>query len=335
MGDSRFQMPIYMDQVELDVAYSNSDVTILMDTSHGRFFPGARVAIVQLDPDHQPLSHTWHIIDDMTNFSLTFTAALGVNVAAGSLVFPVMDCEIMLDVEADYLTARVPRLRMTVAEAPGASQLPPLKSDLPTGATVAHDGRPIWFEEPDWTTGVKKGRKRLGSSSDSGRAPFVNPEGDRSRQTHSYTLHGDRDIMWNVLEFFETRRGRLRSFWHIDQDQYMTALAIDAAGADVSIRIIGDLTDMQEEFEAIGLVMEDGTVYVTDVSIIQEILTTFTISLVNDLPAGLDVNDVHRVARARLTRFAGDEFTEVWTHTGLMTCAVSFIECINEIDVST
>jgi hypothetical protein len=332
MTNARFQMPIYMDQVELPVSYITTDTTILIPTREGRFFPGQRVAIVQLDACNQPVSHTWHIIEDMANDSLTFDAALGVNVAAGSLVFPVMDCEVELEVTARYSTARVPTLKMTVSEAPGASQLPPLKSDTPTGAENFED-RPIWAEEPDWTKPLKKGRERAGSRTNEGRADFVSSEGDRSRQTHQFDINGTRADMWNCLEFFETRRGRLRSFWHIDQDQYMEIIAIDAAGADVSISENDlDLADTQEEFTHVGLVMSDGMVYVRDVSQIQAILTVFQIDLITSLPAGLLFTDVHRIARARLTRFVKDEFVETWLHTGYMSAKIDIIEVINEAD---
>jgi len=119
------------------------------------------VAIVQLDFCHQPVSFSFHTISDMTNDSLTFTSTLGVAVTAGSYVFPVMDCEVALDVDADYSTARVPTVKLTVTEAPGASQLPPIKSDTPSGALLAHDDRPVWYEEPDWSRGITKGRSRL------------------------------------------------------------------------------------------------------------------------------------------------------------------------------
>jgi hypothetical protein len=335
MTDQRFQVPIYPDQQELGADYLSTADTILIPTREGRFFVGARVAIVQLDHCNQPVSHTFHIIDDMTNDQLTFTATLGVNIAAGSFIFPVMDCEIMLDVEAAYSTARVPSIKMTVSEAPGASQLPPLKSDTPTGAQLAHDDRPVWFEEPDWSSPVVKGRKRSGSRTSEGRADFVNTEGDRSRQTHRFSIQGTRAEMWNCLEFFETRRGRLRAFWHIDQDQYMQPIDIDISGNFVSVREADlDLADTQEEFqgEAVGVVMSDGQHLVRPVSTLLSVLTVFRISVSDPFPTGLLIGDVHRVARARLVRFAKDEFTETWTNTGHMGATINVIEVLNEQD---
>jgi len=333
LTDQRFQVPIYMDQQILGAAYASGDSTILVSTGQGRFFPGARVAIVQLDFCHQPVSFSFHTISDMTNDSLTFTSTLGVAVAAGSYVFPVMDCEVALDVDADYSTARVPTVKLTVTEAPGASQLPPLKSDKPSGAEEAHDGRPVWYEEPDWTRGITKGRSRQGSRQRGGRADFVSTEGDRSRQTHRFEVTGNRDTIWGALEFFETRRGRLRSFWHIDQDQYFELVDIDPAGTFVGIsENTLDLADTQEEFDALGLVMSDGSHYVTDVSNILNILTVFRVSLITPLPSGLSVADYHRVARARLVRFDSDEFVETWEHTGYGTAGISIIEVLNEQD---
>jgi len=337
--NDRFQVPIYKDQAELDAAYLTTDDTILLDTSVRRLFPGQRVAIVQTDFCNQITSVTYHLIDTMTNASLTFVSTLGVAVAAGSYVFPMMDCEVLLEVQADYTTSRVPTISLTVAEAPGLSQLPVLKSDTPTGADLYGEvggiERPIWFEEPDWSSGIKKGRKRQGARDRGGRADFVSLEATRSVQSHQMNLHGDRDTMWQALEFFETRRGRLRTFWHVDQDQYLEAVDLDAGGTFVGVSEIGDLADFSEEMDYIGIVMNDGTVYVRKAVTIQQVLTVFRVTMDQVIGLNLDVNNVNRVARARVTRFAKDEFTEKWDHTGHMECSVSFIEALAEDDYPT
>ncbi len=332
MTDQRFQVPIYKDQQELNAAYLSTDDTLVFPTNKARFFSGARVAVVQLDNNHQVVSSTFHIISGMTNAQITLAAPLGVSVASGSLVFPIMDCEVQLEVKANFSTARVPYVKLTVAEAPGASQLPPLKSDTPSGASLAHDDRPIWFEEPDWSKGIVKGRSRQGRRTSEGRADIVSTEADRSRQTHEFQITGARDDMWNALEFFETRRGRLRSFWHIDQDQYMVPVDIDVTGTFIGVSEIGDIADFTEEFDAVGIIMEDGTYFVREVTNIQDILGVFRITMGTVIDSGLSVSDVVRVARARLVRFKTDEFVETWTHTGYMSSKISIIEVLNEQD---
>ncbi len=337
LTNQRFPMPVYMDQKELGRSYISTEDTIFLNTDDARFFPGQRIAIVQLDNDNQPSSFSFHIIDTLDNSFLMFTADLGVPVAAGSYVFPMMDCEVALEVKASYDTARVPTIKMTVAEAPGASQLPPIKSDTPLNADLAHDDRPVWNFEPDWSSPVIKGRSRQGKRTSGGRADFVDLQGDRSRQTHKYSITGTRQEMWEALAFFETRRGRLRSFWHIDQDQYFELVAIDAGGSSVGISENDlDLADTQEEFDNLGLVMRnsDGTEdhYVRDISIISDILTVFNVALLTNLPSGLLVSDGLRIARARLVRFVSDEWTEVWTNTGYSAATLDVIEVLNETD---
>lgn len=339
MTDVEFQVPIYMDQKELDQSYTVAGTdTINIKTDDARFFPGQRVVIVRRDIENQAVAFDFREIDSLTNASLTFTTALapGETWDQGSLVFPCMDCEVMLEAVIDYSTARKARLTMTVSEVPGASQLPPIKSDNPVGFDVFED-RPIFDIEPDWTTGVRKGRKRQGKRVKQGRGDIIIKLGDRSRQYHSYTVNGKRDEMWPVVEFFETRRGRLRTFHHVDHDQYLEIAELDASGNFVGVSEIGDLADFAEEFDPgwVGIVMKDGTTYVRNVANIQQVLTVFRITVTPALPTNLDVTQVARVARSRITRFESDELREIWTTAGYLSASVSFIECLNEEDFPT
>ncbi len=333
MTDAPFQVPLYMDQRELS-AYNSGDFTIDLQTNRGRFFPGGRVVIVQFDGRNEVESFSLHIIDTMTNKSLSFAAPQGVDVKAGSFVMPMMDCEVILEVESEYITARVSRVTMTVSEIPGASQLPPLKSDNPSDVPVFQN-KPVFIIEPDWVQSVTKGRDRQGSRSRNGRADIITTEGDRSRQTHAFLLTGDRDDMWPSIEFFDTRRGRLRTFWLIDQDQYLIPQELDATGNFVSVSETVDLADFSEEFDYVGVVMNDGTVYVREVVTIQQVLTVFRLTVTPPLPMNLSVANVARIARARVTRFLSDELSESWTTTGHMTTRLAFIEALNEADFPT
>lgn len=332
--DQPFSVPIYMDQYELDQAYDTNDTTVFLDTSKARFFPGGRVAIVQLDGNNEVATFSFHYIQSMTNGSLTFDAVLGRPLKQGEFIYPMMDCDVILDVEAEFVTSRVSTLTMTVAEIPGASQLPPLKSDNPSGFPVFED-RPVFTIEPDWVQSVKKGRDRLGSRSRQGRADIVTPEGDRSRQTHSFFLSGERDAMWPCIQFFDTRRGRLRTFFLIDQDQSLIPQDIDVTGNFVSVSETFDFADFQEEWGYVGVVMNDGTTYVRRVDNIQQVLTVFRLTVSPPLPANLNVANVARIARARITRFKSDEMVENWTTTGHMSTSLGFIEALNEDNFPT
>lgn len=287
--------------------------------------------IVRLDACNQYVGHSFHIIQTLTNSTLTFTDTLGVAVPVGSLVMPVMDCEIALDHEPVYQGAKTVVVMLEVQEVAGISALPALKSDNPAGFPVFNQ-RPIFTVEPDWIQGMKRGRSRQGDLYGQGRTELVFKAADRSRVTHEFLLTGDREDMWPVVEFWETRRGRLRSFWLTDQEQTFNPVEIDATGNFVSVSEIGDFDDFNEEWDWVGIKMADGTEFVREVVTVQQVLTVFRLTVTPPLPVNLPVAQVVRLARARTTRFASDELVESWTHTGYMSTRLRFLETLNERD---
>ena len=52
----------------------------------------------------------------------------------------------------------------------------------------------------------------------------------------------------------------------------------------------------------------------------------------SDYPT-IDVDDIARVARARIVRFDSDTMQETWTTDNVMTTRLDFIECLEEKDV--
>jgi hypothetical protein len=226
----------------------------------------------------------------------------------------------------------------------GASQLPPVKSDTPSGGQTFEDV-PIFDYDPDWIQGIEKGRIRDGQKFRQGRTNKITTNAARSREWHKLNLTGLRGAcadtaradVWRVVEFFDTRRGRLRSFWHIDQEQVWEIESIDAGGTFIGVNEFGDFDDFEAELEGewIGLVMKDGTMYVREAVTVQQVLTVYRITVSPDLPAGLDVNDVVRIARARRSRFDKDELEERWKHSGYMGTTVEIIETLEEKNVET
>lgn len=344
LTNERIAVPLYMDQREIHASYLTTDDTIFFDTSIGRFFTGARVVIVQLDSQGLYESHTFHIIDEVQDDRLIFTTTLGVAVPAGSLCMPMIDCEVMLEASAKYVTARNASVQMDVIEVPGASQLPPVKSDFPTDAQTFQDA-PIFDFDPDWLDGIEKGRSRQGQRYSVGRGSRTYAAGERSREVHKLTLTGLRGScadearadIWRVVEFWDTRRGRLRSFWLVDQEQVWEMESIDPTGNFLGIHEFGDFTDFSAELEGgwIGLEMDDGTVYVREAATVQHVLTVYRVTMSPPLPTNLDFTSVVRVARGRRTRFDSDELVEKWTHAGYLSVQLDCMETVNERNAST
>ena len=329
--DARFQVPLYPDQLELATTHAGATDTLLLNPTQGRFFVGARVVVVRLTYDNQMSSFSFHTIAQKLSDRLILTGTLGTDASAGSLVLPVLDCEIAVRPVLKMLAAQTVQLVMEVNEVAGPSALPALVTDTPEEFDE-FAGLPIWYVEPDWAADVDKGRDRDSSSTSQGRTTFVSKKGTRSRRTHDLTITGDRTDQWPVVRFFDSRRGRLRTFWNVDQDQIWQVVEIDASGAFIGVSEFGDFADFQDEFDFVGLVMSDGTVYVREVVTIQQVLTVFRITVTPALPAGLSAADVVRIARARITRMDSDSFEESWSHTGYMETKLTMLEALDEAD---
>lgn len=332
--DERVAVPLYCDQRELPNAVPSSATTVFFDTSKGRWFAGARVVIVQLDGRRDYVTHSFHIIESMENDRINLTAALGVDVPANSIIMPMMDCEIVLEASLEKATARNSILTLEVVEVAGPSALPPTKADIPSGAQT-FAGKPIFEIEPNWVRGINKGRSRQGRIRRQGVSNVVEKHATRSREVVSMDLLGKREDIWRAVQFFDTRRGSLRTFWAIDHEQIWEVAQIDAGGVFVGITAFGNFDDFKAELEGgwLGLVMRDGTVYVRDVPTVQNILGVYRVTLGTLLPASLSTSDVVRVARGRSVRYARDEQEERWFHTGVMGLKVEFIETLEEKQV--
>jgi hypothetical protein len=336
LTDEPVAVPLYCDQKELNAAYSSLDTTVLVDTTKGRWFLGARIVIIQFGAGGQYLTHSFHLVQTKSASSLTFTAPLGIAVLSNAIIMPMMDCDITLEAKMKKETDCLGRVELDLAEIFGASQLPAVKADFPTNAQFFGQ-YPIFTVEPDWINGIEVGRDRAGKTVRRGRSEIVSTSAARSRQTHELFLSGDRDDMWPVVEFFDTRRGRLRNFILVDKEYIWTVSDFDVTGDFVGINEQGDFLDFEAELLGgmIGIVMKDGTVYVRDVITTQQILTVFRVTVDPPLPSGLLAANVDHVARARHTRFNSDEMVEEWLHPCYMSTDLSFIETLEEKIVDT
>lgn len=331
ISNGRFQVPIYQDQQVLEADYASGDTVLAIDTTLGRWFQGGRVVIVEMGLDGQAASWVYRTIATKTGTSLTLSSSLGQAFRAGSRVLPVIDVEPVLEPEIVQQTARVWGVSMTVQEVQGPSALPPLKTDLP-GGFESFDGKPVFDIEPNWIRGVTGGRSRQGEEYRQGRANRVYLAADRSREKHDFEVSGRRSETWPVVPFFDTRRGSLRTFWHIDHDQTLQVVDIDSSGNFVSFEAFGTFSDFNEEWGWLGLVMRDGSVYVREVANVQSTLGVYRVTVTPALPTGLSFDDVLRGARARVTRFDGDTLDENWISDGVSQIGIRLIECLDEQD---
>lgn len=330
IAKTRFQVPLYMDQTALTTGSSSGTNILYLDTTKARFFSGARIVIVKKGTGATPVAFEYAQISTRTTSSITLTSNLVSSVDTSYVVIPMIDCELMLQPSMVFSKAYGATVKLTVTEVPGASQLPARGSDYPLGYPV-FESRPVFNIEPNWINGLDVGVDRQGEKYNTGRAQNTYTVGDRGRRTTSFFLTVERnDNAFSLIEFFETRRGRLRSFWLIDQDQVWQTVAISSPFIDIDP--LGSFDEFQEELEYVGIVMNDGTVYIREVVTIQDTLGVWRLTSATALPS-INVANIRRIARARLVRFDSDAMTETWVTDNAMTTRADIIECLREEDV--
>lgn len=329
MAQARFQVPLYMDQVELAVAASSGTKILTFDPQQRRFFAGGRVAIVRRSSGMVPVTYQLGQIFTQTTTTLTLVDNLTANVAVGDIVVPIIDCEIALTPSIHFDMAYGASVKMTVSEVSGASQLPAHDSDNPFGFDTYQD-KPIFDINPNWISGFDQGFDHQGERYNAGRTANVYTVGDRSRLVTNYFFSFQRDEAWDIVQFFDTRRGRLRSFWLVDQDQIW--LPVSTSGTTfLDVDPEGDFDMFTEDMDYVGVVLNDGTTIIREVVTIEETLGVWRITPTEDFPV-FDTDDVVRVARARIVRFDSDAMQETWVSDDVMTTRLGFIECLNEMD---
>lgn len=335
-SQTRLLVPLYSDQSKLNVAASPSDPEIFCDTTNYRFFNGARLALVQ----ESPFQVEYFIASEVKNGSIILDSGVSSSFAVhNSFVFPILETEVSIEQSGRPLTDRRQNYRLTVHEVPGASALPGLVDPrTPLEDFDYYDGYPVLDMEPNWAANPIRNIKMLGLSHPSGRSTVVSPQGDRPRLGWSLTIMPTtgRAEIFRYLKFFDSRRGRGRTFWIVAPSSLFTAVDVQATHVDV---LRHGTKDQVEAFVvAVGLVKKDGTRQVRWIDTVTE--TTFggedvyRLSFESNLDTVPAVADLDRVTWANLVRSEKDSITETWSSTEVCTIKADVLEVLKEEDVT-
>ncbi|MEK7425259.1 MAG: hypothetical protein AAB131_15620, partial [Actinomycetota bacterium] len=249
-----------------------------------------------------------------------------------TIVFPTMDVEVNLQSSVQFHTEIVGDVPLRLEEVVGQSAIPPSASGKPDGFDEYRE-QPIFSLPHNWSEPFETRFLREGLHTARGRGFVIEPRGDRHRTIFSFKFGpADREEFWNLLRFFDTRRGRCRSFWMIDQENDWVVTSITGGGTLIDFVPLGDFAAFQDEMQYVGFVLEDGTHVVREAVTIQDVSSSWRITVPEDV--GFVVGDIRRTARARLVRFKEDELQETWDHTGAVTSEFELIEVLEEKDVT-
>lgn len=329
-------LPIFQDALFLDTSGTGQD-NLFGDFTNRRFFDGARVAVFPGHPASQAMIRASEV--DVYTIQKVFSTLLEVDRNLDQaypenqfICVPLMDLELALEPEFTLLTDDTVRVTLTLNESLGKNSLPPsFTGQVPSGWRFQL-GLPVLEIDSNWTNGLATSYRRYGQRRLEGRKNVVVPEGDRYVQVQEFKLQLERARFWDVLNLFDSRRGRLEPFWEVDNERLWKVLSVSPQFVDVEP--FGEFSDFQADFSQwIGIVMTSGAIHVRQINTIQDVGTwRITIVAGNDLPT-IDVNDIERFSRVRKKRFDEDVLAENWHTTDVVETSFKTVEVLNEKDV--
>jgi hypothetical protein len=332
LTEEGFPMLLYQDITEVST-FSESGLgktTLYCDTTKTRFFANQRIAVVQLGDDLLPVGSQLYEIDEVEIDHLVLKTDLTVDASpVTSVIFPCFDAEIQMDPQISFSTNYVANVNLSIREKTASTALPPVWTGDPEDVQF-YDGIPVFSWEPNWNTPPQITWKREGSLQTKGRGTEPYKQGDRYRALHHYMIGETRESFWNYLKFFDSRRGRKRSFWHIDAEDIWEVSNVN--GVFLEIVKFGDFTELQDDFDYVGVITKDGQYYVRKVVTIQEVLGVYRLTLDAALPV-MPASDVRRVSRARLSRYMKDVMNEHWKGNQYVQIPIDIFELLEENDV--
>lgn len=331
-------IPLYSDVVLMENETAAGATTIVSDFSKRRLFTNSLIVIVHMDHACRPISFQYTCITSFRNDQIVIGDPLANDIQrCRAVVMPVMLVHKSSEIEMKHITEHVTSVSVQFDEIYGPFALPPVAADTP-GLFRTYLGHPILGRQPNRAETLRVQFMREGARRNLGRGLSVECRGERHLRITKLPFTNERrdGRGWEMIEFWDTRLGRLRPFWQIEYENVWRVSQINAAGF-ISINPLGDFAEFSRDLDTIGLVFKDGTEFVSNVVNIQDLAGEWrvTIDIANTtLPVGLGAADVKRVGRAYLARNRSDSVTEQWTTDEVVSLQIDTIELLNEVDVT-
>jgi hypothetical protein len=333
MTDSQWVCPLYQDQVYLDQEFTSGGTILYCQPQQRRVHIGGRVAIIAFTGNYYPSNVAYRTVAAKQASYITVDSAVNFDLVPGkALILPCMDVEYTMEPSINLHTDQTATVTLELQEIVGASALPPSWVGLPDGFDT-YDGLPIFDPSHDWSVDRRVTYKRSGSQSQMGRGVVTDLRGDHARLLTFWSLGMQRSDAWGIINFFDSRMGRLIPFWTIDPETIWTCNGVGTGYVDVEP--LGDSTDFQDDFTHVGLRLADGTKIVRPVSSFVITGNYWRVQVSTNFPSGLSVSDVQGVARARKSRFNSDALTETWRTDDWATIQIETIELLDDKEITT
>ena len=335
MSSEGWSCPLYGDQIELDQDYTiggSSPYTLYCQPLQRRFHQNARVAIVALKYDGSVDWVHFSIINNKYSDRLEISSDLPSSAKAGrTLIYPCLDVEPVGKAQIEYITTTKAKVTIIANEVIGDSSLPPSWSGIADGFG-AYQSLPIFAPARNWAKSVKVRYGHDGSLYKQGRGKVIDLRGDHPKLYQVFGLTMDRVDAYRVINFFDSRLGRLLPFWTIDTEDIWEVSNISTGYIDIVA--LGDFSKMQEDLNYIGIKFNNQESMVREVQSFVDNGNTRRLVLSDGLPSNLSVDDVSYCSRARKSRFLKDSLTEKWITDEYCETTLETVEILEEKDIS-
>jgi hypothetical protein len=337
MQAEQWVVPIYPDHPCVTEDAASGQPIIKADVSRGRFFTNTRVLVVPIQcdgdtqlPDGTGQFHFSSIATKVSDEEIVLADDLSFPVTANmAVIIPMIVVHPKLQIEIKQHHSRLWDVTLEFEEVKGTTTLPPLQDDQPDNFDQ-YRGIPILRSRHNYKNPLSIELFHEGEFVDIGRSKAVHLRGEFARVKHPLKFIENREIGWDYISFFDSRRGRLRAFWFIDQEDIFRI--VDLTSTFIDIDPIGDFADFNLDMEFFGFEMKDGTDFVREITTIQSVAGVFRLTVADTLPA-LDPNDVKLAGRAHLTRMLKDSLIEKWRHFDLVELSIPVISLLEEKNV--
>lgn len=322
--------PLYPDFTELTTEATSSQNDLVCDVTFRRFFPGAKVLLVQFESTGREVLQTeFGVIDKVKSDRITLVDSLTNTFALNSRVYPLFVARVQLDTFMQFPSDSTIDLQFTLSEVSGPSALARLTVDQPSSFTTRDlDGVPIFDLQRNWSQSITKRLRRTGTSTPTGRSVLTSVLGDRALSIYDLEyLKLNRADSWELLKFFDWARGRFRAFWFVSPETVFNFNAI----SQTSVSVVEDVPkeDLRAFMEHVAIVMKDGTIYIREVATVITVAGNNIILWSDVIPVVL-LADIDRVTFGNLVRFDQDAIEELWMANESIMTSLSLAELTNE-----
>lgn len=300
-------VPLYSD-VSI-VTADSSGTTLNCDTTFRRFY--TKVIVIPWDGGAFGDSFI-RDLSATTPTTITVSSALPGTVLAGSLVFPVMLCHQVLETRMSFTTDEIGIFSAEYLEVAsgGEVSIPASHAASAPSALPTYQGYPVLTFAHNWTASPQLRFLRTGEAIQVNKDQLVSVNSAKGRWELSLSLTlFDKESFFDVLQFFDSRRGRLLPFWAFAPFAFFSFVQVFST-TQIDIEASFDEDDLAA-ISYFAVVMSDGTVYVRDLNSYSVVGSSIRLVTSDPLPS-LSSADVSHVTMAMLARLADDALAESW-----------------------